>query len=83
MTVRVIDKQVLTALVSNYNWDPIPREVIDHWVKIYGKDITIESEKTEPSHISRAEENEAKESACAQNEPEEQENNGNKVEEEH
>ena len=83
MTVRVIDKQVLTALVSNYNWDPIPREVIDHWVKMYGKDITIESEKTEPSHTPCAEENEAKESACAQNEPKEQENNDNKVEEEH
>ena len=83
MTVRVIDKQVLATLVSNYNWDPIPREVVDHWAKMYGKDITIESEKTEPSHTPRAEENEAKESACAQNEPKEQENNDNKVEEEH
>lgn len=83
MTVRIIDKQVLATLVSNYNWDPIPREVVDHWVKMYGKDITIESEKTEPSHTPRAEENEVKESACAQNEPKEQENNDNKVEEEH
>ena len=83
MTVRVIDKQILTALVSDYNWDPIPREVIDHWVKMYGKNVTIEPEKTKPSHTSCAEENEEKESACAQNEPKEQENNDNKVEEEH
>ena len=83
MTVRVIDKQVLTALVSNYNWGPIPREVVDHWVKMYGKDITIESEKTESSHTPRAEENKSKESACAQNEPKEQENNDNKVQEEY
>lgn len=83
MTVRVIDKQVLATLVSNYNWDPIPREVVDHWVKMYGKNITIEPEKTESSHTPRAEENEAKESACAQNESKEQENNDNKVEEGH
>lgn len=83
MTVRVIDKQVLATLVSNYNWNPIPREVVDHWVKMYGKNITIESEKAESSHTSRAEENEAKESACAQNESKEQENKDNKVEEEH
>lgn len=83
MTIRAIDKQVLATLVSDYNWDPIPREVIDHWVKMYGKNIAIESEKTEPSHTSYTEENEAKESACAQNEPKEQENNDNKVEEEH
>lgn len=83
MTVRVIDKQVLATLVSNYNWDPIPREVVDHWVKMYGKNITIESEKTESSHTPRAEENEAKKTDCAQNEIKEQENNDNKVEEEH
>ena len=83
MIIRTIDKQILLTLVSNYNWDPIPREVIDHWVKMYGKNITIESEKTEPSHTPRAEENEAKESTCAQSEPKEQENNDNKVEEEH
>ena len=47
MTVRVIEKQTLLTLVSNYNWDPIPREVIDHWVKMHGKNITIESEETE------------------------------------
>ena len=83
MAVRVIDKQVLATLVSNYNWDPIPREVVDHWVKMYGKNITIESEKTESSHTLRAEENEVKKSDCAQNETKEQENNDNKVEEEH
>ena len=83
MTVRVIDKQVLTALVSDYNWNPIPREVIDHWVKMYGKNITIESEKTESSHTSCAEENETKKTDCAQSESKEQENNDNKVEEEH
>lgn len=57
MTVRIIDKQTLLSLVSNYNWDPIPREVIDHWVKIYGKNITIEPEETEEtdsSHTMRA-----------------------------
>ena len=83
MTIRAIDKQVLATLVSNYNWDPIPREVIDHWVKMHGKNITIESEKTNSSHTSYAEENEAKKTDCAQSEPKEQENNDNKVEEEH
>ena len=52
MTVRVIDKQTLLSLVSNYNWDPIPREVIDHWMKMRGKDITIESEETEETDSS-------------------------------
>ena len=83
MKVRTIRKDKLLELVNNYNWDPIPREVVDHWVKMYGKDITIESEKTELSHTSHAEENKVKESACAQNEPKEQENNDNKVEEEY
>ena len=57
MIIRTIDKQTLLSLVSNYNWDPIPREVIDHWVKMYGKNITIESEETEEtdsSHTTRA-----------------------------
>ena len=54
--MRAIDKQTLLTLVSNYNWDPIPREVIDHWMKMYGKNITIESEETEEtdsSHTAR------------------------------
>ena len=57
MIIRTIDKQTLLSLVSNYNWDPIPREVIDHWVKMYGKNVTIESEETEEtdsSHTTRA-----------------------------
>ena len=57
MIIRTIDKQTLLSLVSNYNWDPIPREVIDHWMKMYGKNITIESEETEEtdsSHTTRA-----------------------------
>ena len=57
MTVRTIDKQILLTLVSNYNWDPIPREVIDHWIKIHGKNITIEPEEpeeTDSSHTTRA-----------------------------
>ena len=57
MIIRTIDKQTLLSLVSNYNWDPIPSEVIDHWVKMYGKNITIESEETEEtdsSHTTRA-----------------------------
>lgn len=57
MIIRTIDKQTLLSLVSNYNWDPIPREVIDHWVKMYGKNITIESketEETDSSHTTRA-----------------------------
>ena len=54
MIIRTIDKQTLLSLVSNYNWDPIPREVIDHWVKIYGKNITIEPEETDSSHTTRA-----------------------------
>lgn len=82
MTVRVIDKQVLFTLVSDYNWNPIPREVVDHWMKMHGKDIVIESEKTEFSNISRADENEAKDLDCAQSELKGQENNDNKVEEE-
>ena len=57
MIIRTIDKQTLLTLVSNYNWDPIPREVIDHWVKMHGKNITIEPEETEEtdsSHTTRA-----------------------------
>ena len=54
MIIRTIDKQTLLTLVSNYNWDPIPREVIDHWVKMYGKNITIEPEETDFSHTTRA-----------------------------
>ena len=54
MIMRAIDKQTLLSLVSNYNWDPIPREVIDHWVKIHGKNITIEPEETDSSHTTRA-----------------------------
>ena len=54
MTVRTIDKQILLTLVSNYNWDPIPREVIDHWIKMHGKNITIEPEETDSSHTTRA-----------------------------
>ena len=51
MIIRTIDKQILLTLVSNYNWDPIPREVIDHWVKMHGKNITIESEETEETEV--------------------------------
>ena len=57
MIIRTIDKQTLLTLVSNYNWNPIPREVIDHWVKIHGKNIIIESEEieeTDSSHTTRA-----------------------------
>lgn len=57
MIMRAIDKQTLLTLVSNYTWDPIPREVIDYWVKMHGKNITIEPEETEetdPSHTMRA-----------------------------
>ena len=54
MIIRTIDKQILLTLVSNYNWDPIPREVIDHWMKMHGKNITIEPEETDSSHTSRA-----------------------------
>ena len=54
MTVRTIDKQILLTLISNYNWDPIPREVIEHWIKMHGKNITIEPEKTDSSHTTRA-----------------------------
>ena len=54
MIIRTIDKQTLLTLVSNYNWDPIPREVIDHWMKMHGKNITIEPEETDSSHTTRA-----------------------------
>lgn len=54
MIMRAIDKQTLLTLVSNYNWDPIPREVVDYWVKMHGKNITIESEETDSSHTTRA-----------------------------
>lgn len=57
MIMRAIDKQTLLTLVSNYTWDPIPREVIDYWVKMHGKNITIEPEETEEtdsSHTTRA-----------------------------
>ena len=54
MIIRTIDKQTLLSLVSNYNWDPIPWEVVDHWMKMYGKNITIEHEETDSSHTTRA-----------------------------
>lgn len=54
MIMRAIDKQTLLTLVSNYTWDPIPREVIDYWVKMHGKNITIEPEETDSSHTTRA-----------------------------
>ena len=57
MIIRTIDKQILLTLVLNYNWDPIPREVIDYWVKMHGKNITIEpkeTEETDSSHTTRA-----------------------------
>lgn len=55
--MRAIDKQTLLTLISNYNWDPISREVVDHWMKIHGKNITIESEEneeTDSSYTTRA-----------------------------
>ena len=52
MIMRAIDKQILLTLVSNYNWDPIPREVIDHWMKMHGKNITIEPEETKETDSS-------------------------------
>ena len=52
--MRAIDKQILLTLVSNYNWDPIPREVVDHWIKMHGKNITIAPEETDSSHTTRA-----------------------------
>lgn len=52
--MRAIDKQTLLTLISNYTWDPIPREVIDYWVKMHGKNITIEPEETDSSHTTRA-----------------------------
>ena len=54
MIIRTIDKQILLTLVSNYNWDPIPREVVDHWMKMHGKNITIEPEETDSPHTTRA-----------------------------
>lgn len=54
MIMRAIDKQTLLTLVSNYTWDPIPREVIDYWVKMHGKNITIEPKETDSSHTTRA-----------------------------
>lgn len=57
MIMRVIDKETLVRLASGYTWDPIPREVIDYWMKMYGKNITIEPEETketDSSHTTRA-----------------------------
>lgn len=57
MIMRVIDKETLIGLASKYAWDPIPREVVDYWIKMYGKNITIEPEETEEtdsSHTTRA-----------------------------
>ena len=57
MIMRAIDKQTLLTLISNYTWDPIPREVIDYWVKMHGKNTTIEPEETkeaDSSHTTRA-----------------------------
>ena len=46
MIVRTIDKQKLLELVKQYNWDPIPREVVDHWLCIWGHNITIETDSS-------------------------------------
>ena len=57
MIMRVIDKETLIRLASRYNYNLIPREVVDHWVKMCGQNITIESEetdKTDSSHTTRA-----------------------------
>ena len=54
MIMRVIDKETLVGLASRYAWDQIPREVVDYWIKMYGKNITIESEETDSSHTTRA-----------------------------
>lgn len=75
MKVRTIKRDKLLELVNNYNWDPIPKEVVDHWLCIWGMTIEIEPE-------TRADENEAK-TDCAQSESKEQENNDDKAEEEH
>ena len=55
--MRAIDKETLVSLAATYNCDPIPREVVDYWMKMYGKNITIESEETkeaDSSHTTRA-----------------------------
>lgn len=57
MIMRAIDKETLVRLASGYTWDPIPREVVDYWIKMYGKNITIEPEETketDSSHTTRA-----------------------------
>lgn len=54
MIMRAIDKETLVRLASGYAWDPIPREVVDYWMKMYGKNITIEPEETDSSHTTRA-----------------------------
>lgn len=57
MIMRAINKETLVRLASGYTWDPIPREVIDYWMKMYGKNITIEPEEikeTDSSHTTRA-----------------------------
>lgn len=76
MKVRTIRKDKLLELVNKYNWDPIPKEVVDHWLCIWGMTIEIEPE-------THADENEVKKTDCAQSESKEQKNNDNKVEEEH
>lgn len=55
--MRAIDKETLVRLAATYTWDPIPREVVDYWMKMYGKNITIEPEETketDSSHTTRA-----------------------------
>lgn len=46
MIVRTIDKQKLLELVKQYNWDPIPHEVIDHWLCIWGHNTVIETDSS-------------------------------------
>lgn len=51
--MRTIDKATLVGLASRCAWDPIPREVVDYWIKMYGKNVTIEPEETDSSHTTR------------------------------
>lgn len=48
--MRYVWKNDLMGLVQKYNYDRIPKEVIEHWVKMWGHDEVIEPSQTDRSN---------------------------------
>lgn len=45
--MRYVWKNDLMGLVQKYNYDKVPKEVIEHWVKMWGHDEVIEPTQTD------------------------------------